>query len=206
MIVLKIIGIVLAALLGLVLLVLLLWVDVCAEQTEKHGFRLYLRVLGLPFGRKTRKKALKNQEKQPKKKPKENLSANLRKVLGLSHTEKEEGGGNTLGETAELVKELVGQILWLVKRFRIPRFRVTVAAGGAEAALEYGLACAVVYPLATYLQETAGLKERRMQLRLGCDFAREKTLYELELTIRIPVFYAAVAALRILKRNLTKEQ
>ena len=63
-----------------------------------------------------------------------------------------------------------------------------------------------MYPLATYLQETAGLKERRMQLRLGCDFAREKTLYELELTIRIPVFYAAVAALRILKRNLTKEQ
>lgn len=204
MIVLKIIGIVLAVLVGVVALILLLWVDVCVERTEKHGFRLYVRVLGIPFGRKKRKNNKKKSE--PKEK---NASARLKQLLGLSSAENEEGKGSfaeTLGETVETVKELTEHLVWLVRRFRVPRLRVTVAAGGEDAAMEYGLACAVLHPLAVYLQETAGLKERRVRLLLGCDFTREKTLYELALTIRIPLFYAAVAALRYLGRNLTKEQ
>ena len=203
MIVLKIIGIVLAVLVGVVALILLLWVDVCVERTEKHGFRLYVRMLGIPFGRKKRKNNKKKSE--PKEK---NASARLKQLLGISTADQEEkkSFAETLGETVETVKELTEHLVWLVRRFRVPRLRVTVAAGGEDAAMEYGLACAVLHPLAVYLQETAGLKERRVRLLLGCDFAREKTLYELALTIRIPLFYAAMAALRYLGRNLTKEQ
>lgn len=202
MLILKIIGIVFAALILLVALILMLSVDIILRADEDKGFRILFRVLGITFGGKSKKSSAKKKEKEP-------MSKNLKKVLGIGHLEKDSmesnGLGQTLQETVELVKLVTDRVVWLAGKLRVPRCRVAVICGGEEAALQYGIACAVLYPMVGYLRDRGQLRQRGLDLQIGCDYARGKSLFELDLAVRIRVFHAVAAALHIVSNNLKKE-
>ncbi|MBQ6823118.1 MAG: hypothetical protein IJP27_00550 [Clostridia bacterium] len=204
MIVLKILGIVFASLIALILAILLLPVDVVLRVEEKRGVRILIRILGIPIPIQKKK-----EEAEKKEKKSSSMGKGLKKALGISHLEKEEVQSNglesTLQETVELVMMLVEQLGWIAPRLRIPRCRITLISGGEDAAMEYGLACAALYPLVGYLQERAWVRKRGLRLQLSCDFALPQTTFELDLAVRLRVWHAAVAAVRILKKNLAKE-
>lgn len=213
MVVLKIIGWILACLTLLLVLVLMLSVDLILQSDGSEGFRVKVRVLGITFGGKPKKE--KTKKDTPKeKKPESAFVKAIKRSLGISHlgsvedakeSIEKKGFAETVTETAELFMLVLNRVVWLVKRCRVPYCRITAVSGGEDAALDYGVACAVLYPLTAYLQENMKLKQKRLKLELRCDYTREEGAFELDLAIRLRVVHAVRALLHIILKNLEKE-
>lgn len=209
MVVLKIIGWILASLALLLVLLLMLPVDLLLQSDGIEGFRVKVRILGFTFGGKSKKEKPKKE-----KKPESAFMRSIKEALGISHLSSVEGAkeaiekkglGETITETAELFMLVLERVIWLVKRCRVPYCRITAVSGGEEAALDYGIACAVLYPLTAYLQEKMKLKPEKLKLELACDHAREQGSFELDLAVRVRVIHGVRVLLHIVRKNLEKE-
>ncbi|MBR6794168.1 MAG: hypothetical protein IKM48_07450 [Clostridia bacterium] len=209
MVVLKIIGWILASLTLLLALILMLSADLLLQSDGIEGFRVKVRVLGLTFGSKPKK-----EKRKKEKKPESAFVRSIKEALGISHLTDAQGAreaiekkglGETVTETVELFMLVLDRVIWLVKRCRVPYCRITAVSGGEEAALDYGIACAVLYPLTAYLQEKMRLKPKKLKLQLACDHAREQGSFELDLAVRVRVIHAVRVLLHIVKKNLEKE-
>lgn len=209
MIVLKIIGIVLAVLLLLIAVLLLLPVDLLLISDEEKGFHLHVRFLGMVFSGKS-------EEKKKEKDPKQEsfLAKALKKTLGISHLEslktigssvEEQGVTVTLQETVQTFFLLFDRVLWILKHCSVPHCRIVSVSGGENAALDYGIACATLYPLTDYLQEKMKVNRRGLSVDIRCDYAQEKGKFLLDLAIRIKILYVVRAFLHIIKKNIGNE-
>ena len=205
MIALKIIGIILAVLAALIAVLLMLSVDILLQASSEKGFQVLFRIFGKIFGDEPKK------EKE-KKTPENPLVKGLKKTLGISHlgdfktirsTVEEHGAAVTLSETVSTVMLLLNRILWLLKRSRIPTCRIVSVSGGEDAAIDYGIACAALYPLAGYLQATA--RACKPQLDLRCDYEQPKGTFDLKLVIRVRVLHVMRVFLHMMKKNIEKE-
>lgn len=204
MIVLKIIGIVAAALVVLCLLLLAVPIDFVVRRSEREGLRLYLRVCRIPF-------KLNGKPKKPKKKKKKEgkLTALLKRAFGLKHAgeapvEKQGAAAASpaLQETVSTVMGLVKEVLGAVKKCKVLRCRFRVVCGGEDAALDYGTACAIVYPLAGWLEGNLNVGRRGMDLQLGCDYEQPKATYEVDFILRIRVLRVLVTLWRVAMRKI----
>lgn len=209
MVVLKIIGIILAVLALLIAVLLLLPVDLLLKSDEEKGFSFGVRVLGMVFtgGKKEKKK-------EKKKKPDNPLVKAVKKLLGVSNLEnaqairgavEEQGASEALQDTVQSVFLLLDRVLWLIKHCRIPYCRIVSVSGGENAALDYGIACAAIYPLVGYLQEKLRLKQRDLTVDIRCDYGLDAGKFLLDLAIRIRVVHVLRALLHIIKKNVEKE-
>lgn len=209
MVILKIIGWILACLTLLILLLLLLSVDLILRFDEKKGFQVKVRVLGITFGGKPKKEKPKKE-----KKPESEFVKSIKRYFGISHlgnmeeaknTIQKKGFSETVSETVELFMLLLNRVFWLIKRCRVPYCRITAVSGGEDAALDYGVSCAVLYPMTAYLQEQMNLNPKKLKLELRCDYAREKGTFELDLAVRLRVLHAVRALVHIILKNIDKE-
>ena len=207
MVVLKIIGWIVLILLLLLLLLLLLSVDLILQYDAAKGFQVKVRVWGMVFG------GSKGAKKEKTEKEESGFVKAIKKQLGISHlgsmqeareTVEERGFAETVTDTAELLMLLLERVFWLVKRCRVPYCRITAVTGGEGAALDYGVACAVLYPLTAYQQEQMRLKQKRLRLDLRCDYGLEQGVFELDLAIRIRTVHALRAVLHILGQTIKK--
>ena len=97
--------------------------------------------------------------------------ANARKALG------DKGLCQMLSDIGKAVKELLLTTGRLIGRARFRRFDLQILIGDADAgdaALLYGRACALLYPILDSLEPVRKCKKRRIDLR--CDFLREESL------------------------------
>ncbi len=209
MVVLKIIGWILASLALLLVLVLMLPVDLLLQSDGVKGFRVKVRILGLTFGENPKKEKAKKE-----KKPESAFVKAIKRSLGLSHlgsiedarnSIEKRGFAETVTETAKIFMLLLDRVLWLVKRCRVLYCRITAVSGGDTAALDYGIACAVLYPLSSYLQERMRLNPKRLKLDLRCDHTRPEGQFELDLAVRLRVIHSLRALMHIIKKNIEKE-
>jgi len=202
-IILKIIGIVAAALVVLCLLLLAVPIDFVVRRNEREGLRLYLRVCRIPFKLNGKPK------KQKKKKKKEGkFTALLKRTFGIKHAEEapaEKQGSAAaspaLQEIVSTVMGLVREVLNTVKKCKVLRCRFRVVCGGEDAALDYGTACAIVYPLAGWLEGQLNVGRRGMDLQLGWDYDRPKATYEVDFILRIRVFRVLLTLYRMAMRK-----
>ncbi len=203
MVVLKIIGWIVLAIVLLVLGVALLPVDLLLQSDGADGFRVRVRVLGLVFGG--------GKKKKKEKKPEGAFSKSLKRWLGISKPEdgeeqreaaKKRGFPGDLQETVELIFMLLDRLFWILKRCKIPYCRITAVSGGENAALDYGIACATLYPLAEYLQERADLNPKKLKMEIRCDYSRPQGAFELDLAVRVRVIHGLRAALHIIMKKI----
>ncbi len=205
MIVLKIIGIVAAVLVLLILLLLAVPLDLVVRRTDQKDLRLYLRVCGLPFRLNGKPKKAK---KSKKKKKESKLSALLKRSFGMKHAgespskKKAEAAAPALQETLTTILELVQDVLRAVQKCKVLRFRVQVVCGGEDAPLTYGTACAVVYPLAAWLEDHLRIGRRAMDIQLGCDYEQETLGFDVDFIMRIRVWRVVVTLWRVVRRKI----
>ena len=160
MILLKILGIILAAVILLAAGALLLPVDLLLRGGSRQELRCGVRILGIKIWLRS------GEEPEPseKERAKGGLLRKLRKNFGTGAggeaPEKGPGGAEALRETVETVKLWLNRLGWLLRRCRLQRCRIVSVSAGEDAPLEYGVACAVLYPLAAYLQSSS-LRVRR---------------------------------------------
>ena len=211
MIVLKIIGIVVAVLVVLLLLFLALPVDVFFRFEPQKGLGVFVRILGIPLGGGSP-----DAEKPKKENPKSGGGAArlIKRLLGFPHLEsgetlrsalEEQGAAETLSSTLETVQMLLDRVFWLVRRCKVIRCKFISVSGGEDAALEYGTACAILYPFISYLQSAADIATRVIDLRITWDFDREDSLFEMDLGVRVHIWHLARVLVHIIMKNLEKE-
>lgn len=217
MIVLKIIGITLAAIILLIVLILLLRAKVIICYNKEKGFRVGFGVAFLKFMPKSKDKAPKNEEtpkedtaeeKPKKEKKKSKLVEKIKKRLGLDVFDFEElknyfQEGKLSDKIAQIVAIVMlffDRIKWLFAQLRVDRLGINAVCGGdsAEAALEYGLVCATVYPLSGFITNNINIKKKAENIQIGCDFDGEAYL-EFDLTISVKIYHIFKLAIDCLK-------
>lgn len=200
MIALKIIGIVLAVIVLVVAVILMLPVDLLFQADGTNGFRILYRFLGKVYG------------ENPD--PNNPVVKGLKKTLGISHlgsvkeiqkTVERHGAEVTLRETVDTLILLIDRVIWLLKYCRVPKCHITAVSGGEDAAMEYGVTCAVVYPLVGYLEEKTWLRKRGLKVDLRCDYSLADSVFEMDVAVRVRIFPVLRAFLYIIKKNVEKE-
>ncbi len=190
--------------------VLLLPVDLLLLLDQAQGFRIRYRLMGKIYGEEA-----KEQKPKAKKKSKPNpIIEGLKRSLGIEHLGSVEkikeslqskGAEATLKDTISAFWELLDRIFWILKRCRITRFKIAAYCGGEDAPLDYGTACAVVYPLVSYLESAVGLRPKAEEIIIACDDERQQTELELEIFVRVRVAHILRALLHIILKNIEKE-
>ncbi len=110
---------------------------------------------------------------------------------GLKQDTQESGVSGAANRVIGLLALIAGQILWLLKRVRIKKFHLLAICGGddaADAAMDYGLVCAAVYPFVGYLESTAKFAKKANDIQVGCDFENEAS-FETEIIAKIRIIH-----------------
>ena len=194
-IVLKIIGIIVVALLVLILLLMAVPIDFVARRKAEKPLSIYFRICRIPIHLNQKKK---------KKKKEGKLLAILKRASGakrskapISKDKKEPEF--PLQETLSTVYGVASEVLKTIKRCKIIRFKVNVTCGGEDAPLTYGTACAVVYPLAGWLEENINLRRNAMELCLGCDDDHEGIDFAVDFVLRIRLWRVLATLWRVVE-------
>ncbi len=200
MLALKIIGSILA-----VTVVFIFWIFTRRIKLDigfdtENGFECVVRFLFFKFDL-TKPKA-KKENKKPNK-----LVLKLKKALGLDFLEKSEelkqdGETKTVSDTVNKVVTAIslfaGQVAWLFKRFKLRKLKVTAVCAGddaADAAIEYGLVCAAIYPMSAYLDTNIKTKKNVQEINIGCDF-NGNAYFELGLKLSVRIIHVLRAVYR----------
>ncbi len=91
----------------------------------------------------------------------------------------------TISNFCELLKPVFSALGRLTKRLRVRRLRLRLVTAGENAAMDYGKACAILYPLGAFAQSRSFVKNGSVKMDIGCDYSREKAEFGYDLVIRI---------------------
>lgn len=218
MLALKIVGLVLLCLAAVMLLLLLLRVRLRVFTKSHHALCVELRVLFLRFtllGGQPKKES--SSPKRTKKRGKLSLWQRFKAFLGLPASEQvqklqsavqKNGAASQLRQIAGLLKPALQAAAAVLKKLRVQRLRLNYTAGGeaAEAAVSYGLACAVLYPLCELVQQLPNAKKNAVQPQLQCNYNAAGSQFLFELAVSVRVVYLAAAGVKFLKQYFNQKQ
>lgn len=204
MIVLKIIGIILAVIIALIALFMISRIKLLISYTQEKGFRIGF---GFWFFRFWKKKEEEPKAEKKEKKPSK-FAQSLKKRLGLDAFDTEElKEGFSEGSLSEKITQIAAivmlffeRIKWLFSKIRADKFRILAVCGGdsADAAIEYGVACATVYPLSAYISDNLNFKKNAQDIQLKCNFNGD-AYFEFDLTLSVRIYYILKTAIGCLK-------
>lgn len=203
MIVLKILGIVLAAILLIIFLILMLPVRVLIFTREDGSIKILYKILFLTFGRKP------NPNSPILRIAKELTGLSRLSDLGSVKRSLEDSGVSaTAGQIVHILMLLLGRVAWLLRYCTVRRLKIDAVCAGAdpaEAAMEYGAVCAVVYPLLGYVESHMKVRQQGLDVNIGCDFGRALGDFSLETELSVRIWHVARALLHIVRRNVEEE-
>lgn len=201
--ILLIIGIVLFALAVIIAVILILPVRVIIKYGDDGEVKLLYRFLGRTFGENPNPNSI--------------IVKGAKKITGISKIEdigtvkgsvEDMGISATAGQIADIVISLFGRVLWILKYCVAERLHIKAVCAGddaADAAMEYGAVCAVVYPLVGYFETVMRVKKSGYDIDVSCDFLSNDTVFELDTLFRVRVFYVLGALFHIIKRNAERQ-
>lgn len=173
----KIIGIVFAALLLFIALLLVLNVKFLFDFSTEGALNFKIKLLCFTVYDI-------NKPKDEKKKPSKIGSA-IKQLLGFERVieaQTEEGEKQTERISSKLTgivtvfMLLTDSNLWLAKKINFKHFGLDIICGGADAAdaaIEYGIVCSTVYPFIGYLETNFKGAEKALSVNICCDFENE---------------------------------
>ena len=195
MLVLKILLWIIAVIVVVALLCLFSPLDLEFTATPKKN-DLAIRLYRINLLRKRKKKQKSPKKEKEKPKSKETLS------------QKFEHKKADLEEILEWVKLLLKRLGWLISNIRVRNLNVRYVSGGedaAKAALEYGAACALIYPIAALVENKMHIAPNGMKLDLSCDYDKGEPEYLFEVFLRMRGYHAIATVVLILKEKYIKK-
>ncbi len=219
MIVLKIIGILLAVVLFVIVFALLQSIKVMFSFTTEGKLDLKAKILFFTVydaNKKPKKNAKEDKEEPKEKKKPSKISAYFQRLFGIDtladaanikENAETQGISESVNKVVSVFSLLFGQIVWLLRKIRVQKFRVLAICGGADAAdaaMEYGLVCAAIYPLVGYVETNLNTKTNATDIQIGCDFENE-AYFETDFTVKLRLIHIIRAVLKS-ARNMADEQ
>lgn len=197
-----IVGIVLGAIVLIIVLILLLPVNILIHA-DGGQFKLLYRILFLTFGKHP------NPNSILVRAAKELTGISKVSDLGrLKRSVDRTGVSATAAQIADILKLLLGRVVWLLPRCRLKKLHVTAVCTGedaADAAMDYGTVCAVVYPLVGYVESLIPTRPRGTEIQITCDLSQAEGSFILDAKLSVRIFRVAHALLHIIKENVKNE-
>lgn len=193
MIVLKIIGIVLLAVILLLFIIALLPVKVVVELQGVEEVGVYFKFLFLTFGKKKNKKS--------------KVADTLSGATGVNKKEKKVKDKKDIGKIVSLVIDIIKQVTSLVKHCKLQKLHVFYVSAGddpGEVAINYGIACSAIYPITGILFSAVNVKDRGVDVDVRCDFNSNESIFEFQGEISVKIYYLLIAVVKFLKEQVKK--
>ena len=195
----KIFLFVLCIILLLIFAVLMLPVNLKILCRKGEEPKVKVSVLGIDFSTKS-----KNSKHKKANKP-NSLNRNLKKL-------KQGFKNNSLSASAENVKEILTSvfdiILNAVSKCRLKKFNLKLICAendAAKAAVEYGIASAVIYPFIGIIKNKVNCSKNAVNINLGCKYNSDETEFLFETVISFKVLYLVSALIKFLKELIKKQ-
>ncbi|MBQ0083305.1 MAG: DUF2953 domain-containing protein [Clostridiales bacterium] len=186
MTVLKIIGIVLLCILGLIFLLLLCPVRVELRYASGAPFIYKIKLLFITVVNKSAKKKTDEKEKtaEPKKetadKKKKSKKTDIHKIL-------------------KIILSVLKRMPVLLRNIRVEKLNAECVCAGtdaAETAIKYGALCSVIYPLASLVQEKC-MAGRSPKINLSADFESSDTVFDIHLKLGCLLIFAVILVIKV---------
>ena len=216
MIVLKIIGIALLIIVLLIARILACPVGIIIKNSE-NGWEFFGKILFINIPIETDKTTKKvetekktEKSKQGNKKQEKGFLDSILEALGISKLTnakkdaEKNGFSDTVGDTVAVLTNIIKQVAALFKHIYLKKLYINCICGGedaAEIAMDYGIACAVVYPLSGYVHSVMKVNSRKEKINVQCDFNREEGLFEVEALLSVRVIYILTAIVKLVKEE-----
>ncbi len=209
MIVLKVLGIALGVIALLIFIILMLNFKLLVSYDKENGLKVLYKILFFTFG------------KNPN--PNNPIVKAIKRMLELDKIEsaevikqdvEESGVSEAVKRILTIITLLAGRIVWLLKYCTVKKLRIFAVCAdsdAADAALDYGLACAAVYPFCATLTSNIKTAEKAEDIAVYCDFDGERKLeFSLTVSVRIihllrALYYNAMAKAKTELRRETAE-
>ena len=187
--ILKIILFIILAIILILCALLLLPAKLVIYNNDVNTFNFAVKIFSFKVFDSSKKKAPKS--KKNDKKPK---------------TEKEEqkkGGSSfkNIKSTVNKLSVICRAVLNTLKKSRLESLKSDIiisSSNAAQAAIEYGACCAVVYPLVNFIESSVKSKRNASDINIKCDFDSIICSFDFELIISLKLFYAVTALLKLL--------
>ncbi len=182
---------IIGALVLLILLILFSSVSVYVSNSENLSVKVgfwFLRFKVFPVKDKAKVKKKSKQEE----KTKDNA---IKRMIS------EKGVVATVGELAAIGKTILTKAGQAAKHIRVKKlyFLVTAASGDpAKTAVVYGSLCSVVFPALNGFQSLLKFNDRKTKVSVLSDFNSETPIVELDLKIKLRIWFILKAALGVL--------
>ena len=204
MIVLKILGFVILAVVLIITILLFLPIRLLIFTDKNNKVKIKFKYLWFTFGVNS-------------KSGNNSILKEIKEALGLSKIDsaesikdnaKRSGVSATAKQIIGIIKSFIDKTFWLLKHSKVQKLNINSVSAGedaADAAMDYGLACAVIYPLISFIESSLNVKKNSINLDLRCDFDAKKSLFSLDIIFSITVIYVIIAFFRLLKDNVKRE-
>lgn len=203
MLILKIFGIVLAVIVLLITVILLFPVDIIIKKDDEQEIKILYKYLFWIFG----------EESDPDNKIVKNLLhlsgvSKITDVGDIKANADTHGVSATVSDTVSVFMGLVRQVVWIFKYLKLKKLYIDCVCAGedcAQTAMDYGVACAVIYPLSGYLHSVMKVNRRKEKINIQCDFNSEDPIFILDTVISVRLIFVVWAFLKLVKEETEKK-
>ncbi len=144
----------------------------------------------------------------------------IKKLLGINSLEtkeikkdvKKRGVQSTVSQTFDILLDLIHEIKRTVRHCVATKFHLNVVCAdenAGDAAINYGVACAVIYPAISFLESLIKMRNSGKHINISCDFEGDKTKIYCDAIVRIRICHIAATLLRVAfkaaKREIIKQ-
>ena len=192
--------IILFVILALLLAVLFFPLDICVKFL--NNFHLKIRFAGLKVF-ETKPKTLENDKNEDESSknddiPSKEKTSNTKELF--SFLKEKYGFIGAVKTILSFIKDAVSHIKKLLKHTKVKKVELNLTVGSkdaAQTAIEYGVACTVVYPFAAFLSSYTDIGFKSINVK--SDFNSQKSEFNFSAVIRLRVFFLAMGAFRVYK-------
>ena len=177
--------------------IFMLPIHIIVKKNKVDGFKLQIKLAGFDLIGKKNKKV---KDKTP-------LGKRVKAMLGLEKEgrDKSKGGKIAVGDIIRIIGNLLKEVKDTFGHCTVKKLWLTYKCTGedaADAAINYGKVCAVVYPFLTLVHTTFKVKERGERVDILCDYDGDKDSFLFNIVLSVGVGRVLAAASKVIFKEI----
>lgn len=201
-----IIGCIVLAIALIIFIALSLPVNVHIENVSNGELSLYVKILGIKFKGNEKSKS----DGKVKQATEEFLGISKFKDLkSIKKTVKSGTLKESLTEFSGVIISLLKELIDLLKKCKVKKLYIKLVNAGddaAEAAINYGASCAVIYTLIGYIESVAKVSKKATRLDLSCRYDTTESEFSYHLALSFRMYRILSSLIKVARQKAERKE